>query len=99
VIGSFVVAVILLGVLAVVLVTLLWLRPSVGTKGAAIERVDPTSVEREVYEKLYGTRSTTVSAPAPHEASPGAQANTPRRETPSSKRRPKTASRPREHAV
>ena len=93
-----VLAVILLGVL-VVLVTLWWLRPPGGTKAAAIERVDQTVVEREVYEKLYGTRPTAVSAPAPLEPSPGAQADIPRGGTPSDKRRPKTVPRPREHPV
>jgi hypothetical protein len=97
VIGSVLVAVVLLGVLIVVLVTFLWLRPSWGTRSAASERLDPTVVEREVYENLYGKRSTTVSAPAPHEPSPGAQADMDRGETPSGKRRSKTVGRPREH--
>lgn len=98
-IGSVVVTVILFGVLVIALVAFLRLRPSWGAKPAASERVDSTVVEREVYEKLYGKRSTTVSAPAPHEPSPGAQADVPRGEKPSGKRRSNTVRRPREHPV
>lgn len=98
-IGSMVVTVILLGALVVSLVALVWLRPTWGTKPAASERVDPTVVEREVYEKLYGKRSTTVSAPAPHEPSPGAQADVPNGKTPPGKRQSKTVRRPRERPV
>ena len=98
-IGSVVVTVILLGVLAVALVAFVWLRRRWGTKPAASERVDPTVVEREVYEKLYGKRPTRVSGPAPQEPSPGAQADVPRGETPSGKRRSKTLRRPREDPI
>ena len=98
-IGSMVVTVILVGALIVFLVALVWLRPTWGTKPAASERVDPTVVEREVYEKLYGKRSTTVSAPAPHEPSPGAQADVPNGKTPPGKQQSKTVRRPREHPV
>lgn len=94
-----VVTAILLGALVVSLVALVWVRPTWGTKPAASKRVDPAVVEREVYEKLYGKRSTTVSAPAPHEPSPGAQADVPNGKTSPSKRQSKAVRRSREHSV
>jgi hypothetical protein len=99
VIGWVVVTVILLVGLVIALVALLRLRPSWRTQPAASERVDPTAVEREVYEKLYGKRVTAVSAAAPHKPSPGAQADVPRGEKPSGKQRSQTVRRPREHPV
>ena len=98
-IGSVVITVILLGGLVIALVALLRLRPSSGTEPMASEGVDPAVVEREVYEKLYGKRSTTVSAPGPRKPSPGAQADGSRGQKSSGKRRPYKVRRPREHPV
>jgi hypothetical protein len=64
-----VITVILLGGLVIALVALQRLHPSSGTEPVASEHVDPTVVEREVYEKLYGKRSTAVSAPVPRKPS------------------------------
>jgi hypothetical protein len=99
VIGSVVITVILLAGLVIALVVLLRLRPSSGTEPVASEGVDPAVVEREVYEKLYGKRSTTVSAPVPRKPSPGAQADGARGQKSSGKRRPHKVGRPREHPV
>jgi hypothetical protein len=44
---------------------------------------DPEQGEREVYEKLYGKRSATVSAPSPAEAPPEVGADSPQGHTPS----------------
>jgi hypothetical protein len=44
---------------------------------------DPEQAEREVYEKLYGRRSLTVSAPSPVEAPSKADADSPRTHEPS----------------
>ena len=98
-IGSVVVMVILLGGVVIALVALLRRRPSRRTQPAASERVDPTVVEREVYEKLYGKRVAAVSAAAHHKPSPGAQADVPRGEKLSGKQRSQTLRRPREHPV
>jgi hypothetical protein len=99
VIGSVVITVILLGGLVIALVALLRLRPSSGTEPVASEHVDPAVVEREVYEKLYGKRSTTVSDPVPLKPSVEAQANGSRGQKPSGERRPHKVRRPREHPV
>jgi hypothetical protein len=99
VIGSVVITIILLAGLVIALVVLLRPRPSSGTEPVASEGVDLAVVEREVYEKLYGKRSTTVSAPVSLKPSPGAQADGSRGQKPSGKRRPRKVRRSREHFV
>ena len=54
---------------------------------------DPEQGEREVYEKLYGKRSSTVSAPSPAAAPPKVDADSPQAHTPSANPRPRTRSR------
>ena len=56
---------------------------------------DPKQGEREVYEKLYGKRSATVSTPSPVEAPPKADADSPRTHTPSADSLPRTHGRSR----
>ena len=54
---------------------------------------DPEQVEREVYEKLYGKRSATVSAPVPADAPPKLDAESPQAHTPSANPRSRTPRR------
>ena len=55
----------------------------------------PEEDEREVYEKLYGRRSATVSAPSPAEAPPKADPNSPQAHGSSAEPRPPTPKRSR----
>jgi hypothetical protein len=54
---------------------------------------DPEQGEREVYEKLYGKRSATVSAPSPAEAPPEVDADSPQAHAPSANPRSRTRQR------
>jgi hypothetical protein len=78
------IALILSGVAVITVVALVLLRsvPAIGAREAQ-QNPDPKRVEREVYEKLYGKRSGTVSAPVPVEPPPRADADSPRTHTPS----------------
>ena len=60
---------IVLIVIGVAVIAVALLRPSRVTEAPKGEGLDS---EREVYKKLYGTRSTTVSAPVPTERPPKA---------------------------
>ena len=65
---------IVLGVAVIALASVALLRPSRATEARRGESLDS---EREVYERLYGKRSTTVSAPVPVERPPEADADGP----------------------
>jgi hypothetical protein len=58
---------ILLGVAVIAVASVALLRRSRSTEARGVEGLDS---EREVYERLYGRRSTTVSAPVPVERPP-----------------------------
>ena len=64
------------GVIAVAAVLLLRLAPAIKARQA--RNSDPELAESEVYKKLYGKRSLTVSAPSPVEAPPKADPDSPR---------------------
>ena len=64
------------GVIAVAAVLLLRLAPAIKARQA--RNSDPELAESEVYKKLYGKRSLTVSAPLPVEAPPKADPDSPR---------------------
>jgi hypothetical protein len=90
------IALILLGVaaIAVAAVGLVRYAQSIEPREARYPRRrsrDPEQGEREVYEKLYGKRSSTVSAPLPLKPPPKADADSPRTHTPSAD--PRTRSR------
>jgi hypothetical protein len=59
------IALLLIGVAVVAVVAVALLRSSRATEGRETRNLDPERVENEVYEKLYGKRSGTVSAPLP----------------------------------
>ena len=58
------VVLILFGIAVIAVVSVTLLRPSRATEARRVEDLDS---ERDVYEKLYGRRSKTVSAPEPVE--------------------------------
>ena len=72
------IALILLGV-GVIAVggTMLLLRSAPAIKARQARNSDPELAESEVYKKLYGKRSLTVSAPLPVEAPPKANPDSP----------------------
>jgi hypothetical protein len=58
--------------------TVLLLRSAPALKSRQTRNSDPELAESEVYKKLYGKRSLTVSAPVPVEAPPKADPDSPR---------------------
>ena len=78
------VGVAVIGVAAVVL----W-RPTRATEQKKARHPDRKQGEREVYEKLYGKRSLTVSAPVRVEPRPDTDADSSRTHTPSEDPRPR----------
>ena len=73
------IALILLGVGVIAVAgTVLLLRAAPAIKARQARNSDPELAESEVYKKLYGKRSLTVSAPSPVEAPPKADPDSPR---------------------
>jgi hypothetical protein len=70
---------ILLGA-AVIVVSLFLLRPRQAGEARKVQDLYPEGSERAVYEKLYGKRSTTVSAPVPVERPPEGDVDRPEAE-------------------
>ena len=66
------IALILFGVGVIAVATVLLLRSAPAIKARQARNSDPELAESEVYKKLYGKRSLTVSAPSPVEAPPKA---------------------------
>jgi type II secretory pathway pseudopilin PulG len=66
---------IVFGVAVIAVASVVLLRPSRATKARRVEDLDS---ERDVYERLYGRRSMTVSAPAPVERPPEADVDSPK---------------------
>ena len=60
---------IVFGVAVIAVASLVLLRPS---RAAEAQRVEALDSEKDVYERLYGRRSMTVSAPVPVERPPKA---------------------------
>ena len=77
------IALILFGVAAITVAAVVLVRSVPAIRAREAQNPDPKRVEREVYEKLYGKRSGTVSAPLPVEPPPKADADRPRTHTPS----------------
>jgi hypothetical protein len=75
------VALILIGVAVIAVAAVLLLRSAQGTEPREARYPDRQQ-EREVYEKLYGKRSRTVSAPIPVEPPPKADTDSRRTHTP-----------------
>lgn len=97
-IGPVLIALILFGVAVIAVIAVAavaLLRSSQATEAREARYLDPERVEREVYEKLYGERAGTVSAPSPAEPPPKADADSPRAHPPSADPRPRTHRRPR----
>ena len=67
---------ILFGV-AVIAVSVVVLRPRQAGKARKVEDLYPEGSERRVYERLYGKRSMTVSAPVPVKRPPEADVDSP----------------------
>ena len=76
------IALILFGVAVVAVAVVLLLRSAPVIKAREARYPDPEQVESEVYEKLYGKRSGTVSAPLPVEPPPKADPDSPNPHTP-----------------
>jgi hypothetical protein len=68
---------ILLGVAVIALASVLLLRPRQAGEARKVQDLYPEGSERAVYEKLYGKRSMTVSAPVPVERAPEADVDDP----------------------
>jgi hypothetical protein len=79
------IALVLFGV-GVIAVAAVLLRSAPAIKARQARNSDPELAESEVYKKLYGKRSLTVSAPLPVEAPPKADPDSPRSQ-PSTDRR------------
>jgi beta-lactamase regulating signal transducer with metallopeptidase domain len=71
------IALILLGVVVIALASLVLLRPRQAGEARKVQDLYPEGSERAVYEKLYGKRSMTVSAPVPVERPPEADVDGP----------------------
>ena len=71
------IGVILLGVAVIALASVLVLRSRQAGEARRVQDLYPEGSERAVYEKLYGTRSMTVSAPVPVERPPEADVDSP----------------------
>lgn len=63
---------IVFGVAVIALASVVLLRPRQATEARKVRDLLSEGGERQVYEKLYGKRSTTVSAPVPVERPPEA---------------------------
>ena len=63
---------IVFGVAVIALASVLLLRPRQATDARKVRDLLSEGGESEIYEKLYGKRSTTVSAPVPVERPPEA---------------------------
>jgi hypothetical protein len=68
---------ILLGVAVIALASVVVLRPRQAGGARKVPDLYPEGSEREVYERLYGKRSTTVSAPVPVKRPPEADVDSP----------------------
>ena len=68
---------ILLGVGVIVLASVVVLRPRRAGEARKVQDLYPEGSERAVYERLYGKRSTTVSAPLPVKRPEEADADSP----------------------
>jgi hypothetical protein len=95
------IALILFGVAVLTVAAVVLLRPTRAVGAREARYPDQGLVEREVYEKLYGERSRTVSAPLSVEpptkadAEPKADADSSPTRTPSANTRLRTPRRPR----
>ena len=69
---------IVFGVAVIALSVAVLLRPRRATGAGKVRELGSEWGEREVYERLYGKRSTTVTAPVPVERPPGADVDVPR---------------------
>ena len=76
------IALILLGVAVIAIAAVLLLRLAPAIKAREARYPDPEQVESEVYDKLYGKRSGTASAPLPAEPPPKADPDSPNAHTP-----------------
>jgi hypothetical protein len=72
------IALIMFGVGVIAVAAVLLLRSAPTIKARQARNSDPELAESEVYKKLYGKRSMTVSAPSPVEAPPKADPDSPR---------------------
>ena len=88
------IALILFGGSVIAVAAVLLLRSAPAIKARLARNSDSELTESEVYERLYGKRSLTVSAPSPVEAPPKADADSPRSQ-PSADARPWTHGRSR----
>ncbi len=68
---------ILLGAAVIALACLVLLRPRQAGEARKVQDLYPEGSERAVYEKLYGKRSMTVSAPVPVQRPPEADVDSP----------------------
>jgi hypothetical protein len=68
---------ILLGAVVIALACLVLLRPRQVGEARKVQDLYPEGSERAVYEKLYGKRSMTVSAPVPVQRPPEADVDGP----------------------
>ena len=68
---------ILLGVAVIAVASVVVLRPRQADKARKAGDLYPEGSERAVYEKLYGKRSMTVSAPVPVKRPPEADVDSP----------------------
>jgi hypothetical protein len=71
------IALILIGFGVIAAAAALLLRSAPSIKARQARNSDPELAESEVYKKLYGKRSLTVSAPSPVEARPKADPDSP----------------------
>jgi hypothetical protein len=88
------IALILFGVGVIAVAAVLLLRSAPAIKARQGRNPDPELAESEVYKKLYGKRSLTVSAPLPLEAPVEADPDSPRSQ-PSADPRPRSHRRSR----
>ncbi len=72
------IALILFGVAVMAVAAVVLVRSRRATKARETRNLDPERVEGEVYERLYGKRSMTVSAPVPVERPPEADVDSPK---------------------
>jgi hypothetical protein len=68
---------ILLGVAVIAVASVVALRPRQAGEARKVEDLYPEGSERAVYERLYGKRSMTVSAPVPIKRPPEANVDSP----------------------
>jgi hypothetical protein len=94
-----VIALILFGIAVITVAAVLLLRSSLMTEPRETRfpgrrTPDLEQGEREVYEKLYGKRSRTVSGPLPVDSRPKADVDTPRTHAPSADTQTRTRDSP-----